>query len=127
MHTPASVRHLKIAGLLVLSVLIMGTIGYMLIEQLSFVDALYTTVDMMSTIGNVVRPISVSGRVFTIFVIGFGVGSLLYTLSAGMEYMIEGHFSQAVRRYLMDKKIAALRRHFSRLLKILQQRINRSS
>jgi voltage-gated potassium channel len=112
MHTPASVRHLKIAGILVLSVLIMGTIGYMLIEQLSFVDALYTTVDMMSTIGNVVRPISVSGRVFTIVVIVFGVGSLLYTLSAGMEFMIEGHFSQAVRGYLMDKKIAALRRHF---------------
>ena len=112
MHTPASIRHLKIAGILVLSVLILGTIGYMLIEQLSFVDALYTTIDMMSTIGNVVHPFSLAGRVFTIFVIAFGVGSLLYTLSAGMEFMIEGHFSQAVRGYFMDKKIAALRKHF---------------
>ncbi|WP_165422787.1 potassium channel family protein [Ktedonosporobacter rubrisoli] len=111
MKPPASYRHLIIASLLVASVLIAGTIGYMFIEQLSFVDALYTTVGMMSTVGNVIHPITPLGRIFTIFVIVFGVGSLLYTFGAGMEFMIEGHFSQAVRRHHMDNKIAALRNH----------------
>ena len=112
MKTPESIRHLRIALVLVLSVLILGTAGYMLIEQLSFADALYTTVDMMATVGNVVRPLSEPGRLFTIAVIVLGVGSLLYTLGAVMEFIIEGHFSRAIRRWFMDSKIAALRGHY---------------
>ena len=112
MKTPASIHHLRIAIILVLSVLVLGTIGYMLIEQFSFPDALYTTIDMMATVGSVIRPLSTAGRMFTIVVIVLGVGSLLYTFGAGMEFMIEGHFSQAIRRRLMEKKIASLRDHY---------------
>ncbi|HEY3992295.1 MAG TPA: potassium channel family protein, partial [Ktedonobacteraceae bacterium] len=111
MNTPSSFRHLKLAGILVFSVFIWGTAGYILIEHLSFTDALYTTIDMMSTIGNVIHPLSAPGRLFTIFVVIFGVGSLLYTLSVGMEFMIEGHFSQEVKRHLMESKIAKLHNH----------------
>ena len=111
MKTPEAIRHLRRALALVLSVLILGTVGYMLIERLSFVDALYTTVVMMATVGNVVRPLSEPGRLFTIAVIVLGVGSLLYTFGAGMEFMIEGHFSRAIRRWFMESKIAALCGH----------------
>src|SRR6266516_7242983 len=112
MNTPASFRHLRIAVLLVLSVLVLGTVGYRVIEQLSFIDALYTTIGMMTTVGLVIRPLSENGRVFTIAVMTLGVASLLYIFGAGMEYMIEGHFSQAIRRQFMDNKIAALRNHY---------------
>jgi voltage-gated potassium channel len=111
MKTPESLRHLRIAIILVLSVLVLGTVGYLLIEKLSFVDALYTTIDMMATVGNVVRPLSEAGRIFTMVVIVVGVGSLLYTFGVGMEFMIEGHFSEAIRRHFMENKIAALRKH----------------
>src|SRR6266699_5090371 len=111
MKRPESIRHLRIALVLVLSVLILGTAGYMLIERLSFADALYTTVGMMATVGNIVRPLSEPGRLFSIAVIVLGVGSLLYTFGAGMEFMIEGHFSRAIRRWIMDNKIEALRGH----------------
>src|SRR6266571_6655404 len=112
MRTPESIRHLRIAIILVLSVLVLGTVGYMLIEQLAFADALYTTIDMMATVGDVVHPLSGPGRMFSIVVIVLGVGSLLYTFGAGMEFIIEGHFSQAIRRRLMENKIAALRNHY---------------
>lgn len=111
MKTPESNRHLRIAIVLVLSVLALGTAGYMLIERLSFADALYTTVDMMATVGNVVHPLSAPGRLFTMAVIVLGVGSLLYTFGVGMEFVIEGHFSEAIRRRFMENKIAALRHH----------------
>src|SRR5207253_11006818 len=88
------------------------TIGYMLIEQFSFAAALYTTIDMMATVGAVIRPLSSAGRMFSIVVIVLGVGSLLYTFGVGMEFMIEGHFSQAIRRRLMENKITALRNHY---------------
>src|SRR5437868_2095113 len=112
MNAAAFIRHVKIALFLVLSVLVLGTLGYMLIEQLSFVDALYTTVDMMATVGSAAHPLSAGGKLFTIAVIILGVGSLLYTFGAGMEYMIEGHLSSAIRRRFMDNKIARLRNHY---------------
>ncbi len=111
MKTPTPARHLKLAGLLVLCVLITGTFGYIFIEHLSFLDALYTTVDMMATVGSVVHPLTPTGRMFTIAVIIFGVSALLYTLSAGMEFMLEGHLSRAVKRSLMENKISKVRDH----------------
>jgi voltage-gated potassium channel len=111
MKTPHSLHHLRIAVILVLSVLVLGTAGYMLIEGLSLVDALYTTINMMATVGNVVHPLSEAGRLFTVAVVVLGVGSLLYTFGVGMEFVIEGHFSEAIRRRFMENKIAALRNH----------------
>lgn len=111
MKTPSPVRHLKLAGLLVLCVLLAGTLGYIFIEHLSLLDALYTTVDMMATVGSVVHPLTPAGRMFTIAVIIFGVSALLYTLSAGMEFMLEGHLSRAVKRSLMEKNIAKVCHH----------------
>ncbi len=112
MKTPESIRHLRIAIILVICVLVLGTIGYMLIEHLAFDDAFYTTVEMMATVGDVVKPLSETGRMFTLVVIVLGVGSLLYIFGAGMEFMIEGHLSQAIRRRFMENKIASLRNHY---------------
>ncbi len=112
MKTPKSIRHLRIANILVFSVLALGTVGYMLIEHVSFVDAVYITINMMATVGYVIHPLTEPSRIFTIFVIVAGVGSLLYTVGAGMEFMIEGHFSEAIRRRFMERKITALRNHY---------------
>jgi voltage-gated potassium channel len=112
MKAPESFRHLKIAVVWVLGVLILGTVGYMLIEHLSFVDALYTTVDMMATVGSIAHPLSTAGRLFTVLVLVLGVGSLLYAFGVGMEFMIEGHLNKAIRRRFMHRKIDALRDHY---------------
>jgi len=112
MNVPGSFRHLRIAAILVVSVLAIGTAGYILLEQLTFVDALYTTIGMMATVGLLVQPLSPGGRLFSIFVMVFGIGSLLYTLGVGMEFLIEGHLNKAIWRRFMDNRIAALRNHY---------------
>src|SRR5258708_7981148 len=112
MNQQTSLRHLRIAIILVLSVMALGIAGYMLIERLSFADALYTTIDIMSTIGNVTRPLSANGRLFTIAITILGVGSLFYTLGATTEFMIEGHLSTAIGRRIIERKIPALRNHY---------------
>ncbi len=111
MNQQASIRQLRIAISLVLGVLALGIVGYMLIEHFSFIDALFTTVDMMSTVGITAHPLSDQGRLFTIVIIILGVGSLFYTFGVIMEFMIEGHLSLAIGRRIMDRKIAALRNH----------------
>ena len=95
MKAPESIRHLRRTLMLVLSVLILGTAGYMLIEQLSFVDALYTTVVTMATEGNVVHPLSELGRLFTIAVIVSGVGSLLIYLRGRYGIHDQGPLQQS--------------------------------
>lgn len=112
MRTPQSLHHLRIALILVLSVLVLGTTGYMLIDNLSLIDALYTTISMMSTVGTMVRPLSFAGRLLTIGVIVVGVGSLFYTFGVVMEFFIEGHFSEQIRKHFMEKKIARLHHHY---------------
>ncbi len=111
MNQLTALRHLRIAIFLVLSVLALGIVGYMLIEHYSFLDALFTTVDMMSTVGITLHPLSDYGRLFTIVIIILGVGSLFYTFGTFMEFMIEGHLSRAIGRRIMDRKIGALRNH----------------
>jgi len=114
MRTTSSfrIRSLRVAGLLVLGMITIGTLGYMQIERLSFLDALYTTVSMMATVGDTPFPLSAAGRTFSILVMVLGVGSLLYTFGVVMEYILEGHLSLAVRRRLMDNKIGALHNHY---------------
>ncbi len=112
MKTLKSLRHLRTATILVASVVVLGTAGYMLIEQLSLGDALYTTISMISTVGMVVRPLSEPSRWFTIGVIVLGVGSLLYTFGVVMEFFIEGYFSEEIKRHIMESKIARLRNHY---------------
>jgi voltage-gated potassium channel len=111
MYQRHSLRHIMVALCLVFSILVLGCIGYMLIEHFSFLDALFTTVEMMATLGNPAHELSDSGREFTIAVIVLGVGSLFYTFGATMEFVIEGHLSRAIGRHMMEKKIAKLRQH----------------
>ncbi len=111
MNQQASIRHLKIAVSLVFGVLVLGTAGFMLIEHFSFIDALFTTVAVMSTEGLTAHPLSDYGSLFTILIIILGVGSLFYTFGVIMEFIIEGHFSQAIGRRIMDRKISTLRNH----------------
>ena len=111
MNQQASIRQLRIAISLVLGVLTLGIVGYMLFEHFSFIDALFTTVDIMSTVGITAHPLSDQGRLFTIVLVILGVGSLFYTFGVIMEFMIEGHLSQAIGRRIMDRKIARLRNH----------------
>ena len=52
-----------------------GTFGYAFIEGWDLLDSLYMTVITMATIGyGEVRPLSPTGRVFTLFIINLKIG-----------------------------------------------------
>jgi voltage-gated potassium channel len=57
---------LIIAGLLVLAILLLGTFGYMLIDDYSLVNAIYMTIITVATVGfGEVEPLSEAGKLFT--------------------------------------------------------------
>lgn len=56
-------------------ILLLGTVGYMLIEGWNLLDAAYMTVITLAAVGfNEVHPLSALGRIFTMLLIALGIG-----------------------------------------------------
>ncbi|MDI6689839.1 MAG: ion channel [Actinomycetota bacterium] len=88
------IRRLYLAIFLLLFILTMGTLGYILIEKWSPLDALYMTVITISTVGfREIAPLSPVGKVFTLCLIIGGVGTVIYTLGIIVEFLAEGHLT----------------------------------
>jgi voltage-gated potassium channel len=95
------------------AIVVIGVIGYMVIEGWSFLDAIYMTITTITTVGfREVHPLSDAGRIFSIFIIIGGVGGALYVLTTVMGYILEGQFGITVGRQRMKNRIARLKDHF---------------
>lgn len=89
-----------------------GTLGYIVVEGWSVMDAFYMTVITVTTVGYFeVQPLSEAGRVLTIFVILFGVGAALYILTTVVQTVVEGEFAEVLVFRRMKAQIEALRDH----------------
>ena len=92
-------------------VIVGGTLGYLGLG-FSLLDALYQTVLTITTVGtNAEHTFSVAGKVFTIAVVLVGAGTALFTFSAVLEVLIEGHMRDLVRRRKMDRDIGQMTNH----------------
>ncbi len=106
-------RRIVIALGLTLFFLCIGTIGYVEIEGYSILEAFYMTVITISTVGfGEIVPLTDTGRVFTIFLILSGVGSIALAAHAFTESMIERASNPMLRQRAMQRKIRNLQGHF---------------
>ena len=98
----------------VLLVTLYGWIGFRLLG-LSWFDALYQTVISITTVGYAEIGATVDNtttyRAFTLSLIIIGVGSVLYTIGAMADSLIEGSLNDELRRRRMLKAIDQLRDH----------------
>jgi voltage-gated potassium channel len=94
-------------------IVVIGTIGYEVIEGWPLLDSVYMTITTITTVGFAeVHPLSDAGRIFSIFLIIGGVGGALYILTTLMGYILEGQFGITLGRRRMKTKIAKLKKHF---------------
>jgi len=106
-------RKLLIAVYALVIIISLGIIGYMTIENWSFLDALYMTIMTITTVGyGEVHPLSRGGEVFSIFLMVGGVGGGLYALSLLVEYMVAGQLGITMGRRRMKTEMAKLKDHF---------------
>jgi voltage-gated potassium channel len=108
--------HLKAFRLplvLVQLVMLLGTLGYMWIDDFTIIDAIYQTGITFTTVGfGEIAPISSAGRMFTITLIIFGFA--VFTLSAGLliDAIVKGKLLDLYKEKGMLYKIARLQNHF---------------
>ena len=110
-------RRLLTAGGAVLVVFAVGVAGYMLIDrgEHRFLDSLYMTVITLTTVGyGEIIPLEEhpGGRVFTMVLLVFGMGILVYFASAVTAFLVEGQLGKVFWRKRMRQAIAALRDHY---------------
>jgi voltage-gated potassium channel len=104
---------LILAGGLILFTIAFGTTGYMAIEGWDFLDALYMTVTTLTTVGyREVHELSTYGIIFTLILILFGVGTVLYALSTGAKVILEGELHELFGRKRLEKKIKNEKNHY---------------
>ena len=85
---------------------------YWLIEEFTFLDAVYQTVITLSTVGyEEVEPLDSGGRIFTIFFILAGIGLMFYTATAIVELVVAGEVRELVGRRRSGRRVERMQNH----------------
>lgn len=108
----APTSRLQVAITLLAAWIVLGTAGYMLLAEMSFIDALYQTVTTVTTVGfRELKPFDTPEKVFTIVLSLGGVGTVLYTLTSVMQEALEGDFRSRLYLRRMRMRIEELTNH----------------
>jgi len=106
-------KRLRLVALILTVVVLIGTLGFLLIERMSILDALYMTVITVSTVGyKEVAPLSNAGKIFAIFLITIGVGSVFYAVGTFINVTLQDYLQHAFGRRRMEKKINKISGHY---------------
>lgn len=98
---------------LVLSVLVVATAGYVVVEGWSVSDAFFMSLTTVTTVGyREVNALTGAGRTLTVFVIIFGVSSVFYTIAVAVEVMLETQIRTLFGARRVMRQIKSLRDHY---------------
>ncbi len=101
-----------IAFSLLLIIAFIGIGGYMVIEKLTFTEAVYMTIITIATVGfKEVEPLSELGMWFTSFLIVISFGIFVYAVTSSARYIIDGVLRSYYRDRKMTRKIKRLSNH----------------
>lgn len=80
---------IKVFSVIFVSVLLLGTIGFSLTENITFHESFYLTIITISTVGyGDIHPITNTGRILAILIIFLGVGAFLGAIANFLEMML---------------------------------------
>jgi len=106
-------KHFITLALLVVGLVVIGVLGYMVIEKWTFLEAIYMVVITLATVGyKEIHPLSTAGTIFTILLIVFGVVTLYYVVRVVGEYILASRFDEQYKTKKMKSQIQNLIGHY---------------
>lgn len=98
--------------LLLLALVISGVAGFMIIEDHSFLDALFMTVITMSTVGfGLIHDLSAEGKLFVSFLIVASTGTFVYTITNITTFVLDGHIQAVLQKIKILRNIHHMQQH----------------
>ncbi len=104
-------RRLALLGALILALLVVGTVGLAVTEGTSIGFSFVWTLDTIATIGSIGLPEDTGGRILTVFLIVFGVGTLFYALVTVTEFFVAGRLTGLLAERRTQRMIDDLSDH----------------
>jgi len=99
--------------ILVVLMIMVGTLGYVIIDGFTLLDAIYQSGITFTTVGfGEISPISPAGRIFTITLIILGFGVFSMSIGILVEVLNKGQLVKIIKERNMLYKIARLKNHF---------------
>lgn len=93
------------AGVYLVGVITIGVIGFMIIDDFSFINAIYMTVITVSTVGfREAQPLSDGGKLFTAFLIMGSLGVLTFFITAITQSLFQTQMSFLIGGYSKKSK-----------------------
>ncbi len=103
---------LRLALILLVITSGIGTVGLMLIEGYTLLEAFYMTVITISTVGfGEVRPLSDAGKLFVSGMVVVNIGIVGYVLAAFSYYVFDGRLFETMQYNRIQSKIGKLKGH----------------
>lgn len=95
-----------------LLVLVFGVVGYKILSDFSWVEAIYMTIITVTTVGfSEVKPLDVNAKIFTVFLIVTSVFIFGFAISVITEYLLGRNSLQILKRKKVKKRIDQLSDH----------------
>jgi voltage-gated potassium channel len=106
-------RNVKLIGLGLLVLMLLGVAGFHFIEGWPWFDGLYMVVTTFTTIGyQEVHPLSHAGRIFNLFLIITGVSLVFLGIGSLTQALLEFELGNFFGRRRMEREISRLTDHF---------------
>lgn len=110
LHLDPSKREIVLASLALMVLIVIGTLGYMLIEQWHWMDGLFMTFITLTTIGfKEVQPLSDVGRLFTIIIAIGGISIATFVAARTAQLLLA---SDRLHERRIMKQIQNLKDHY---------------
>jgi voltage-gated potassium channel len=93
-------------------VVVAGIIGYMAIEDYTFVQACYMTTLAITTVGfGEVRPLSTDGQIFTTILLIFSWSTFAFVIGSITQFVVNGEIRKFFKHNKIRRKIKTMNQH----------------
>ena len=109
---PTSLSTIYYAAIMLLVVILIGVVGYRVIEDYTFIESLFMVIITVATVGyKEVEPLSEPGMYFTIFLIISSFGIFAYVITSISRFVIDGGFRFIIKKRKLARRIRKMEGH----------------